>query len=300
MNYTNDAPRHTWSRSSSRFVASCVIAMMIGALMALGSVELVRVTCERASDRCEVVNVTLLGGRQVRDFAPSRVSRFDLGLERKNWSSRGMRQTAVSMDPRVELEDGEAFSFRVSQSTSKLQTTMWSDLDAFFQRSEGDRVSRREVFSGWGLAMGCVLLAMVSLAGVLGGRSTRMVIDTQNHHVRLRRRGVFSPVRHEGSTAELEACVVQPDASTSSPGIFLRTREGAWLTIDLHTSFVNTEAFAALERVLAEVGVPVVQADRERWPVIDYSRFPIALGLIVLLVVGASVGSIISGLLLLS
>ncbi len=295
MNYERHASCHVWCMSSGRFTLACFVVGVLAALVALGSLEFVGVECDRAEDRCEVTNLTLFGGRTTRTFAPSRAVGFSSNIEQRTWSSRGSRQTSFTERPEIRLEGGEVFAFRVTSSTNKVKTTIWGELYGFFELGEGESVARRDVFSGWGLPLGWLTAALMALACVLGSRSARLEVDLEARQLRLRRRGVFAPARYEGGLDEIESCVLQPDASASSPGIFLSTREGEWLVLDLHTASIGSEAFVALEQVLTQAGVPVVQAEQGRWPRIDYSTFPITVGVLGAIVFVATLAPTIIG-----
>lgn len=281
MKYERDASRHIWRASTSKIVIPSLIVSALGALLALGSMELVGVSCDRAQDRCELVNVTLLGGKSQRTFAPSKVEGVSANTSRTGSSFRGMQQAIFEEAPQVRLQGGELVALRVTKSSKKLSSSMWPALYSFLERGQGASLKQREVFAGWGAPIGLVVSVVMSLVVVLAGSWARLELDVERRRFSFARRGIFSPARQEGRVDEvLEACVVQPDPNTSSPGTFLLTRQGRWLALELRTSFIGTSEFDALKLALEQVGVPLrPSAPAGPHPKIDYGRVPLVLGL---------------------
>ncbi len=189
--------------------------------MALSSVELLSVRCDRGEDRCKVVNVTLWEGREVREFALSQVASYDRGYSISSRRSRSQRYTTIYEQPVVVLEDGRKLALKRTERKVFMETNTFLDLKHYFgDRSQVD-FKGRDVFAGIWFFAGVILCALLLLVGMLAIRYVRLEIDQEASELRLTRVGVFSPMRFKGGPGEVAMCVLQPDPQNESPGVYM-------------------------------------------------------------------------------
>lgn len=240
-------------------------------LVALGSVEVFGITCDRGKDRCAAVNVTLWQGRVEREFAPSEVTFFTTGVDKRTFNM-GSKHATIHEQPYVTLADGTKLNLRLTNPSVLVRTTTFRDLGAFLDASKRRRFTARDVFGGWFFVGSLFTMLLILIAMAVGLRVVRLQIDPRDGSVGFVRVGAFSPKFYRGHVRDVEACVRQG-------AVFLLTRQGDWLVLSFYPEFTESEAFTALEHVLAEVGIAVVTADERGYaPKIVYRWALVALG----------------------
>lgn len=260
MKHTTASQGATWRHDSRRFTAICAGIIALVMLVGVWSVELVGIDCDRGEDRCELVNVTLLGGRVERSFAISEVAGFERNFSISTRRSRSQVYTTKIEQPVVALKDGTTLALKQRERKLAMETSTYIDLERFFAGSGESHLKRRDVFCGWWLPIATIIAALFLLALFLGTRAMRLDIMEGANTFRFRRIGLFSPARREGSLDELRACVIQSDASKPSPGVYLLTRQEEWLAITFQGALATSSAFEALRKTLVAHGVEVIDA----------------------------------------
>lgn len=278
MQYHASGSIHSWSSSSLKLA---LIGALIGSLTLVAmiwSVEVIRLECDRSADRCDLVNLSLVEGRVARSFAISEVARYDRGFSITSRRSRSQRYTTKYERPVVDLVTGESLQLRLRGDQYTIETSTFVRVGEFFKDPSRQKISETDFFSGVLLPFGAIGLVLVVLVGLLATRRVRLELDLDSGEYRFARIGAFSPAWSTGSLDELSALVIQPDPSTPSPGVFLRTRDDAWLAVSFDTSCAQSRELQALRQILEQRGIAMEQAVKGQGaPRINYLGALIAL-----------------------